>query len=350
MTGSITIEGVKYTEEAFLGNERPPFADKSAFHGKLYTFLHEWFSDSPTLTVQTSGSTGTPKPMQVSKERMLNSARLTCSFLNLQAGNKALLCLPLDYIAGKMVVVRALYAELDLYPIQPDGHPLIDTDISFDFAAMIPLQVQNSLENETERERLAKINSLIIGGGAIDEGLATQLAGMPNDIYSTYGMTETLSHIALRKLSGEDKSAAYRLFPSVTISLDADNALIIDAPLVADERLYTNDITEIHEDGTFSIIGRRDNIINSGGIKIQAEMIENELKSILKDIPFAISSLPDSKLGEIIVLATEKAIDEEKLDALPKYHRPRKVMVTTIPLTETGKINRKKLKELISKG
>lgn len=346
MNESITIEGIRYRKEDFYKKGLLCFISKSTFHYKLYTFLQEWFDESPTLTVQTSGSTGTPKQMLVLKQRMLESARMTCTFLNLKENDKTLLCLPLDYIAGKMIVVRAIYAGLNLYPIDPDGHPLAKTETNFDFAAMIPLQVINSLNSNIEKKRLQRIKNLIIGGGAIDSKLALQLIDMPNSVYSTYGMTETLSHIALRKLNGTDRSDYYELFPNVTISLDVDNALIIDAPLVAEERLYTNDIAEINQDGTFRIIGRKDNIINTGGIKVQTEVLENKIKPILQDTLYAITSLPDEKLGEIIVLICEKIIDEKLLLQLPKYYRPRKIIISPIPLTETGKISRKQLKNI----
>lgn len=346
MNKNITIEGKLYWQKDFQEKDKPAFANKSAVYDKLYTFLKEWFNESPTLTVKTSGSTGIPKQMAVSKQKMLESARLTCTFLNLEKGDKTLLCLPLDYIAGKMIVVRSLYAGLDLYLVEPNGHPLADIEVSFDFVAMIPLQVVNSLSKQTEKERLSSIKKLIIGGGAIDDKLALALRDMPNEIYSTYGMTETLSHIALRKLNGSDRSEYYKPFPEVTIATNIDNSLIIDAPLIADGKLQTNDIVEIKNHNTFKIIGRKDNIINTGGIKVQAEVVEAELKPILKDIPYAITSLPDEKLGEIIVLVTEKKIDENLLLKISKYHRPRKIILSPIPLTETGKINRKKVKNI----
>jgi len=342
---TIVIEGISYGREDFFVNQIPAFANKSDFHNKLYIFLKEWYSDPITLTVKTSGSTGTPKELQVSKQRMLQSAGMTCSFLKLKSKDKVLLCMSLDYIAGKMIVVRALFADLDLYLVEPSGHPLAEIDIAFDFAAMIPLQVYNSLQDKREEHRLKNIKSLLIGGGSIDDKLAKALQVMPNKIYSTYGMTETLSHIALRKLSGTDSSPYYIPFHSVFLSLDQDNALIINAPLVSEEKLFTNDIAEIRDDGSCIIKGRRDNIINSGGIKIQAEVVEQELKALLGDIPFAITSLPDEKLGEKIILVVEKEIDKNLMNALPVYHKPKDICIAPIPLTETGKINRKLLKD-----
>lgn len=346
---TITIEGEIYLPDVFLEKDIPDFASRSEFHYDLFLFLKDWFSDSPTLKVQTSGSTGIPKEMFAEKNKMMQSARLTCSFLNLKQGDSALLCMPLNYIAGKMVIVRTLISGLDLYPMAPSGNPLKDTDKEFAFAAMIPLQVFNSLQSDNEKKRLSNIKNLIIGGGAIDPQTEEAVKNFPNKVYSTYGMTETLSHIALRQLNGSEASDHYYPFDSVTLSVSEDNALIIDAPLVYDERLYTNDIVQIYEDGSFRIIGRKDNIINSGGVKIQIEEVEALLKPILKG-EFAISSLPDPKFGEIVVLATENEVDEILIsELLPIYSFPKKIVkVTKIPLTETGKINRAALKQLIS--
>ncbi|MBQ2216442.1 MAG: AMP-binding protein, partial [Prevotella sp.] len=206
-------------------------------------FYKEWNNPSDKILVHTSGSTGKPKPIWVEKSRMEASARITCDFLGLQEGDTALLCMSLDFIAGKMMVVRSLVRELELIVSSPSGHPLSDekwqeigmNDITF--AAMVPLQVYNSLQVPKERERLKRIKHLIIGGGAIDDELAQALKTFPNAVWSTYGMTETLSHIALRRLSGNDSSDWYTPFPSVNISLDHDGCLVIDAPLVCPEVL-----------------------------------------------------------------------------------------------------------------
>ena len=252
----------------------------------LYNFLADWFNESPYITVHTSGSTGTPKEFTVRKEQMIQSAILTCSFLNLRKGDNALLCMPLQYIAGKMVVVRALVAGLTLILRTPSGHPLADVEVSLRFAAMIPLQVFNTLQVPEERERLCQTEIVIVGGGAINKELEDEIRQLPNEIYSTYGMTETLSHIALRKLNGPDASSAYTPFSSVKLCLSPEKTLVIQAPQVCDDTLVTNDLAEIHPDGTFTILGRKDNTINTGGIKVQIESIEETLRSIISVILF----------------------------------------------------------------
>ena len=244
---------------------------QNEFLQDLEAFLQEWHNDDPTVWVHTSGSTGTPKPLLVEKERMKASARLTCQFLGLKKGDTALLCMPLQYIAGKMVVVRSQVAELRLIPVAPCGHPLKDLQEVPTFAAMIPMQVYNSLQVPEEKHILKHIKHLIIGGGAIDNTLSNELKDFPNQVWSTYGMTETLSHIALRCLNGKEASDWYTPFDSVRIRLSEENTLIIHAPNVCSEELITNDIAEINEEGKFRILGRKDNTINSGGVKIQIE-------------------------------------------------------------------------------
>lgn len=315
----------------------------------LEEFLDEWRNASSRVLVHTSGSTGKPKPMWASKEKMLNSARITCDFLGLKPGDTVLLCMSLDYIAGKMVVVRSMERKMRLISVKPSGHPLASVEEPLTFAAMVPLQVYNSLQVPEERERLMRIKHLIIGGGAIDARLAHELRSFPNNVWSTYGMTETLSHIALRRINGSKASQWYTPFASVEISQTADGCLIIDAPLVHDGRLTTNDRVEMRTDPTtgkrqFRVLGRKDNVIDSGGIKIQIEEVEAALMPFLK-APFAITKAADERFGEIVVLMTEATdmaeVEEICVNALPKYWRPRRyVHIDKIPMTETGKIKR----------
>jgi len=321
---------------------------------KIEDFLAEWRNESPTVLVHTSGSTGKPKPMWVEKRRMEASARMTCDFLGLRGGDTALLCMSLDYIAGKMMVVRALTCGLRLIVVEPSGHPLKSTQKEpsplCTFAAMVPMQVWNTLQKPEERERLMAIKHLIIGGGAIDDALATALAGFPNAVWSTYGMTETLSHIALRRLSGPEATEWYTPLPGVSLSLTEDGCLVIDAPAVHDGRLVTNDIAEMAPDGRFKILGRKDNVICSGGIKIQAEEVERLLRAHLRE-PYMITKRRDEKFGEVVVLLTEGDVDTARdvcQRVLPKYWQPRDYVHTDqVPMTETGKPARKQAEQLV---
>ena len=306
------------------------------------------------MLVHTSGSTGEPKPMWVEKRRMEASARMTCDFLGLREGDTALLCMSLDYIAGKMMVVRALTCGLRLIVVEPSGHPLKSTQKEpsplCTFAAMVPMQVWNTLQIPEERERLMAIKHLIIGGGAIDDALATALAGFPNAVWSTYGMTETLSHIALRRLSGPEATEWYTPLPGVSLSLAEDGCLVIDAPAVHHGRLVTNDIAEMAPDGRFKILGRKDNVICTGGIKIQTEEVERLLRAHLRE-PFIITKRRDEKFGEVVVLLTESDVDAARdvcQRVLPKYWQPRAYVHTDqVPMTETGKPARKQAEQLV---
>ena len=318
----------------------------------LEEFLAEWHNDSPFVRVKTSGSTGAPKPMMVEKRRMLNSARITCDFLGLREGDTALLCMSLDYIAGKMMVVRSIERNLKLLSVPPSGHPLATVNASspLDFAAMVPMQVYNTLQVPEERARLMQVRHLIIGGGAIDEAMEAELRTFPHAVWSTYGMTETLSHIALRRLNGPAASEWYMPFPSVSISQTPDGCLVIDAPEVCPEPLVTNDIVEITS-SRFRILGRKDNVICSGGIKIQIEEVERQLRPHLH-APYLLSKRQDGKFGEIAVLLTEGSVEEARLiceRVLPKYHQPKAYLhVARIPLTETGKPARHQAEKLIA--
>ena len=341
----LLLEGKEYAPEDIsrlvaegAGNCPPALWD-------LYLFLNEWFDASPVITVHTSGSTGVPKGLVVRKDRMMQSARLTCEFLNLQAGDTALLGMNLRYIGAMMMGVRALVAGLNLVVRPASGHPLSDVEVPLKFAAMVPLQVYNTLRVPAERKRLEHTDILIIGGGAVDDSLEAELKTIPIAAYSTYGMTETLSHIALRRLNGEAASKCYYPFPSVELSLSAENTLIVKAPLICDDVLQTNDIACLCSDGGFTIAGRKDNVINSGGIKIQAEEMENRLQPFIP-VPFAVTAVPDPRLGQALTLLIAGKPDikelENKLQAvLETYYRPKHIFITElIPQTENGKIDR----------
>lgn len=326
----------------------------------LEEFISDFLSPSPLLEVKTSGSTGTPKQLLVEKNRMRASARMTCNFLNLSEGDGALLCMPLDYIAGKMMVVRAIERNLRLVSIEPSGHPFKDINTklkqkgieSLAFAAIVPLQLHNTLLIPEEKEALMQTRHIIVGGGAISEEMEKQLQAFPNAIWSTYGMTETLSHIAMRRLSGKDASEWYTPMPGVNLSQDKDGCLIIDAPTLNPETLHTNDIVQLHENGTFRILGRRDNVICSGGVKLQIEEIECELAKYLS-FPFVITKVKDEKFGEIAVLLTEGStiLTEAEIPELSnKYFKPKKILhIDKLPQTETGKPARARAMEIASK-
>lgn len=314
----------------------------------LYAFLISWFSEGDTMRVQTSGSTGTPKVMQVSKCSMMNSACRTCSFLELHAGDSLLLSMNLKYIGAQMMVVRALVGSLHLFLQEPSSHPLSALQDPVDFLSMVPMQLASSLQNAHEKALIDKARVLIVGGGAVDAQLEEALQTLPCKIYSTYGMTETLSHIAMRRLNGPERSEHYYPLEGVRLSLSSRDTLVIEVPDVCAGRLETNDRVCLYADGSFVVKGRVDNVINSGGVKIQIEEDERLLQGHFP-FPYAITSVPDAFYGERVVLLAEGIAAQDCArwlqvlkEMMPRYHAPKEIFpVPGIPHTGNGKIDRK---------
>ncbi|MBW3524608.1 AMP-binding protein [Chryseobacterium sp. NKUCC03_KSP] len=323
------------------------------FEKKVIFFLEQWFSDPKTVKVQTSGSTGVPKIIEVEKEKMLNSAKMTCNFLDLKEGDTALICLPIEYISGKMMVVRAITRKLKLIISDPSLKPLENLNENIDFCAMTPLQVENSLD------KIHFIKNLIIGGAAVSESLKKKIAQtlLPSNsltqIYETYGMSETLSHIALKK-TYPTQDEYFNVFDGIEISTDERNCLRISAPQLNSEILQTNDLVEIREGNQFKFLGRIDNVINSGGAKIFPEQLEALVK---KEIPNEVIFLgiKDESLGQKLILIIE-GFESENLKSQisnlkfeKSFHKPKEIIfVDKIPRTPNGKVSRIELKKLIS--
>lgn len=326
-------------------------AASDPFEAKVIDFLKEWVSDTTTVEVQTSGSTGTPKVLSVEKSKMLNSAQLTCDFLNIHAGNSALLCLPLEYISGKMMVVRAMERKMVLTVTQPSLHPLEKLNKKIDFCAMTPLQVENSLD------KIQLVSKLIIGGAAVSEPLKVKITTALNSkkaatkIYETYGMSETLSHIALKEIYPE-QDEYFTLFEGIEISADERGCLQIKAPKLSAETLQTNDLVELKDPQRFRFLGRVDNIINSGGVKIFPEQIENLAKvKIEREIIFI--GIPDSFYGQKLVAVVEGNFCENvkqqifQLPFINSAHKPKAIIFfNKLPRTPNGKIDRVKLRTM----
>lgn len=323
----------------------------SEFEKKIENFLEEWTSEGETVNVQTSGSTGIPKIFGIEKRKMINSAVMTCNFLGLKEGDTALLCLPVEYISGKMMIVRSMERKLKLIVSEPSLHPVDNLDQEVDFCAMTPLQVENSLD------KLHLIKNLIIGGAAVSESLKNKILQMnldrSNHIFETYGMSETLSHIGLRQLMPESEDY-FTVFENVSISLDERGCLTIFAPNVNAEVLVTNDLVEIKNNKQFKFLGRIDNVINSGGAKIFPEALE---KLVKKEIPneAVFIGLPDESLGQKLILIIEGNQSDEviqKIAVVPfekNFHKPKEIIfIGEIPRTPNGKVNRMELQKLIN--
>ena len=324
------------------------------FETKVLDFTKEWFSDSKTVKIQSSGSTGIPKVFEVEKSKMLNSAEMTCSFLDLKEGNTALICLPIEYISGKMMVVRSILRKLKLKIAEPSTNPLQNINQEIDFCAMTPLQVENSLD------KLHHIKNLIIGGASVSETLKNKISqslkpsNSQTKIFETYGMSETLSHIALRQIFPNQEDW-FTIFEGVEISLDERDCLKIFAPKLNSEVLQTNDLVEIKNGNQFRFLGRLDNVINSAGAKIFPEELEKLVKqNISNEVVFL--GIEDEKLGQKLILIIEGESDEnlkskiQNLEFQKSFHKPKDIIfVEQIPRTPNGKVNRLALKKSIEK-
>jgi O-succinylbenzoic acid--CoA ligase len=305
------------------------------FEKPVGDFLLDWFDGKSYVEMKTSGSTGTPKTIRVDKQAMVYSALATGDFFDLSPGDRALQCLPVKYVAGKMMLIRAIILGLDLDYVAPNSNPLENIDGTYDFAAMVPMQAQNSLKE------LKNIKKLIVGGARMNKKLEKELMKLPTQVFETYGMTETITHIAAKKV-GEK---AFTVLPHVTLSYDDRNCLVIHAPqIIAEETIVTNDLVELLNENQFLFLGRIDNIINSGGIKIMPEQVEKKLDGKI-DKRFFIASKEDAELGEKVVLVVEGAsfeIDKAIFKDLDKYERPKEtIFVPNFKETENGKVLRK---------
>jgi len=325
---------------------------KSSFDEELRflaVFLEEWCNDNSFIDLQTSGSTGQPKLIRVEKSAMLASAERTIRFLKLHSGDTALLCLSAKYIAGKMMVGRAMFGGLKLLQGTVNSNPLCGIEGKIDFAAMVPLQVA-SIVNEHSK-MLMKVDKLIIGGGALDQALACQLDTMGVQAWETYGMTETVSHIALRKVSQTE--SPFLLLPEMEIGIDKRHCLVIQPSSVNMDQLVTNDVVELVAKDAFLLKGRIDSVVNTGGIKVFPEEVERKLKEWIKPA-FVISSRPDYKLGQRLVLVIEGVDDgadnwESIFSVLQPFERPKEVhFIQSFPMTETGKVQRLKIQQLFA--
>lgn len=338
------LNGISYSREELKEVAYSLIKEGEAFEKEIGVLLLDWTDDTPTLEVRTSGSTGKAKIITLQKHYMVNSARATGEFFGLQPGNSALLCLPATYIAGKMMLVRAMVLGLELDYVCPSSNPMTEVSKSYDFGAMVPLQLENSLNS------LDQFKMMIVGGAPLSNTAQAQVQAhiQKTQVYETYGMTETITHIALKRIdqSGVEKQL-FRTLPNVNVSTDARGCLIIDAPKITDAPVVTNDVVDLVSATEFEWLGRYDNVINSGGVKLFPEQIETKLASLMPS-RFFVVGLPDEKLGQKLVLVVEGAIQEEKLlqkirslNTLEKFEVPKQIyQVTEFQQTESGKIRR----------
>jgi len=310
------------------------------FEQAVGDFLLDWFDDKSYIDMYTSGTTGEPKTIRVEKNAMVQSALSTGDFFGLEPGDRVLHCLPTNYVAGKMMFVRSFILGLDMDFVAPSSNPLENNDKKYDFAAMVPLQAKNSIK------KLINIKKVIIGGVKVHKSLEQELVKLPIEIYETYGMTETITHIAAKKIGVE----AFTTLPNVTVSVNENQCLEILAKNIGNEKIVTNDVVKLISDTQFVWLGRFDNVINSGGIKIMPEQVESKLSTLIPRRYF-INGESDDTLGEKVVLYVEGdaiKIENSVFDALDKYEKPKEIVfIPKFKETATGKIMREESKKLV---
>lgn len=319
---------------------------------KIVKFCHQWLTGQTIFDLPTSGSTGVPKIIQVSRKAMEISAAGTVSFLGLTSQNNALLCINPDYIGGKMMLVRSIIAGMNLRIVDSVANPfkLLEDNIEFDFAAMVPLQLQTILA-ESGLTAIERIKKIIIGGAPLDGLTETRLKSAGNEIYATFGMTETLSHIALRRINGPEATDWYTPLTNVITGTDQRGCLTITAPVTDNKTIITNDLVEIDEIGRFRWLGRIDNVINSGGIKTSPELLEKDIQEIFYtnglNNRFFVTGIPDERLGSKIVLIIEGETGLQEthiqslLQTLPKFQVPKRIyFIQEFIETGSSKVNR----------
>ena len=330
-----------------------PFTD---FEHDIFLFTREWFSQIPSINFKTSGSTGIPKIIQVKKEQIKASITATANALDLKPNDKALLCIPVANTGGKMMLARAFKLGMILECVEPSNDPLEKAVNIPDFMAIVPLQLQNIIQRDSSKEKLNHCQKIIVGGAPVEHDLIENIQSISASIYATYGMTETVSHIALKLLNTPNRQYHYHALPGVKLEIDERDCLRIKGDITGNRWIQTNDRVILISPGEFEWIGRSDFVINSGGFKIQPEEVEKKLKSIFSHLEISrsyfIYGQPDKNLGMKCALLIEgepipvkmleklkKLIDEY----IPTMEKPRIIaFVDEFVYTESGKRDRRK--------
>jgi o-succinylbenzoate---CoA ligase len=384
-SASLTVAGRHYDHRQLLAwDETQAEPSLSENDRATLRFARAWLSGTLRFALQTSGSTGSPKPIYLARSQMEASARATVAALGLSPGQQALVCLPTRYVAGRMMLVRGFVLGLAIHVVEPASDPFatLDPALRPDFAAFTPLQMQTLLDlalvapsdscygDDTAtafryRRLLESMQAILIGGGPIGETLHNKIAQLTAPVYHTYGMTETATHVALRRLGGPQRSDAFVPLPGVELALDHRGCLAIRGKVTAGAWLQTNDIVDLRGDGSFVWLGRWDNVINSGGVKVQIEAAEASIEALQArrlDLAWAgcrlaVAGLPDDRLGQVVTLvmegpprvsADELAIQDALRAEMDRFAVPRRfAYVPELPQTPTGKVDRKALSAML---
>jgi o-succinylbenzoate---CoA ligase len=350
---SLTIHNHTYNQESLteLCDSKIRNDETPAWEKEVYGFILQWLDNSDAIVQYSSGTTGKSKMIRLPKLAMVRSAESTCRFFKLTRGQTAALCLPMEYIAGKMMVVRSIVCGLNLYITEPKSKPDFHDFEKIDFCAMVPFQVTNTWLAKSD---LPPVRILIIGGAEISKELEKIVMDIPAEVYATYGMAEACSHIALKRINGPNPDKSYKALPGIKLETDQRNCLVIKASYLHGP-VITNDQVRLEANGRFRWIGRFDNLINSGGIKLVPEEVEAALAE-KTGLEFALIGMPDPKFGQRLALVTEKsketisdaAIRTELAPLIPAKLMPKDIVrIEKFPRNTSFKIDRLALTKIL---
>jgi o-succinylbenzoate---CoA ligase len=331
------------------------------FEVSTFSFIRKWKTDAQHFDIFTSGSTGPAKKITFTRDQMMASARLTAQALDLKAGYTALVCLDTRFIAGQMMLVRSFTTGMHIVAVTPSANPFSELVSPVDFAALVPYQVYHILETP-EARFFNSIGTIIVGGAALDDTICTRLQQFNTAFYATYGMTETISHVGLQKINGPDATAYFTPLPGISTETDHRDCLILTVPFLK-EKIITNDLVELKGSGQFIWLGRWDNVLNSGGVKIIPERVEDQIRIVFREMnfdqKFFLSAVPDVQFGDKIVLFVEgtpftlqdqRSLREALSKALSPYEIPKEVIILkSFEMTQSGKLNRYSTRQNIDK-
>jgi O-succinylbenzoic acid--CoA ligase len=353
--GFLWIEQCEISFEE-IKNNNIPLVGLSSYASACYDFCHQWMNGLEYVEIKTSGSTGVPKCIKLSRRQLTASAHKTINFFALEKNDTLLCCLDIQYIAGKMMLIRAMECGANIVCVWPTSYIFRDVpaSITITFTALVPMQLHTSLEaNNTDW--LKKINwmkGILVGGAPVRSELERLCKRITAPVYESYGMTETCSHIALRKINQPEASEWFTILNGITISQNEKKCLVIHGDVTNHQTLVTNDIVEIYDTKKFKWLGRYDNIINSGGIKILPEKLEKEIEKIFHEsgisCRFFVAGIPHEKLGTAVCLFIEEPLQmkDDKIYALlqqkiSRFEIPKSIIrKNKFYETATGKIDR----------
>ncbi|HEY0741896.1 MAG TPA: AMP-binding protein [Chryseosolibacter sp.] len=348
---SLSINGRLVSFSQIMSGEEIP---QTPFESTTFSFISSWFAGTTQFEITTSGSTGTPKRIFITRDQMIASAKLTAQVLGLRPSDSCLVCIDTRFIGGRMMLVRAFTIGLQIFAVDPCANPLekLPPDQWVNFAAFVPYQVEHILHSSNPLV-LNRLNKAIVGGAPLRQSTVEALDHYECKCWATYGMTETISHVALQALNGKDKQNYFECLPGTAVELDDRNCLILNVPFLNDQ-IITNDVAELLDRTRFRWLGRFDNIINTGGIKVSPEKVEGTLQPFFEEsgrsLRYFVHGIQDDQLGSRVVLVIEaNTIDEDFLKSLrtfltstlPQFEIPKStLLVSKFSETENGKINR----------